>query len=189
MFLVSLISDTIPTAPSEINLDVNAVLTSCIQAKYVNKVIDQVGLVVGIYDILRITDSIILPADGRVHYKVNFRLIIFKPFLGEILDGTLIEANSSGMKVSLQFFQDIKLHPDAIRNPRGFDKEEERWWWEYEDHRLYYELNQKIRFQVVEVLFPHNNSFAAGKQKSYEPPMIINASVEKDGLGMRSWWE
>lgn len=42
-----------------------------------------------------------------MHVKAEFRLVVFRPFRSEILEGTIESATSTGMTVSLGFFEDI----------------------------------------------------------------------------------
>lgn len=48
-----------------------------------------VGLVVTLYDILSITGGHIYPSDASPYFDVVFRLVIFRPFLGEVLVGKI----------------------------------------------------------------------------------------------------
>jgi DNA-directed RNA polymerase subunit E'/Rpb7 len=44
---------------------------------------------------------------SHVHYTVSFPVFIFRPYIGEILIGTVIDANETGMIVSLGFLASI----------------------------------------------------------------------------------
>ena len=51
------------------------------------------GLVVTIYDVLSIDGGFIYPSDGAAHYTVTFRLVVFRPFINEILTGRLTKSD------------------------------------------------------------------------------------------------
>ncbi len=53
------------------------------------QVLHDLGLVITIYDILSIEGGFIYPSDGAAHYTVKFRLVVFKPFINEVLTGRL----------------------------------------------------------------------------------------------------
>ena len=57
------------------------------------QVLHDLGLVVTIYDILSITGGFIYPSDGAAHYIVAFRLVLFRPFVGQILTGRLAKSD------------------------------------------------------------------------------------------------
>jgi DNA-directed RNA polymerase III subunit RPC8 len=44
-----------------------------------------VGLVISLFDIVEIGDSHIFPGDGSSHTRVVFRLLVFRPFIEEVL--------------------------------------------------------------------------------------------------------
>lgn len=53
------------------------------------QVLHDLGLVITIYDILSIEGGFIYPSDGAAHYTVKFRLVVFRPFINEVLSGRL----------------------------------------------------------------------------------------------------
>jgi len=57
------------------------------------QVLHDLGLVVTIYDVLSIDGGFIYPSDGAAHYTVTFRLVVFRPFINEILTGRLIKSD------------------------------------------------------------------------------------------------
>ncbi len=64
-----------------------------IESRYIDKVIFNLGLVVSLYDIESITGGHIYPNDGAAYFKVVFRVVVFRPFTGEVLLGTLASCN------------------------------------------------------------------------------------------------
>ena len=48
-----------------------------------------VGLVISLFDISEIGDSHIFPGDGSSHTRVVFRLLVFRPFIEEVLVSTV----------------------------------------------------------------------------------------------------
>ena len=49
-----------------------------------------VGLCIALYDVIRVGSSLIHPADGGAHFEVVFRVVVFKPFIGEVITGTVL---------------------------------------------------------------------------------------------------
>eukprot|EP00955_Chlamydomonas_euryale_P067610 359882-Chlamydomonas_euryale.AAC.2 len=53
------------------------------------------------------------PSNTSPHRQVRFRLVVFRPFVGEVLVGQLKSCSREGLRVSLGFFDDI-LVPDYM---------------------------------------------------------------------------
>ena len=58
---------------------------------FIDRVIYNVGLVVTLYDVLKIGEGVSYPSQGATHYKVTFRVVVFKPFPGELVIGNVKE--------------------------------------------------------------------------------------------------
>ena len=121
MFIISEIEDKIRVDPGDLGRPVLDAVISVIEHLYIDKachrmslalinnwcpkgvrtlagtdclqVLHDLGLVVTIYDVLSITGGFIYPSDGAAHYTVAFRLVVFKPFVGQILTGRLAKSD------------------------------------------------------------------------------------------------
>jgi DNA-directed RNA polymerase III subunit RPC8 len=58
-----------------------------------DKVVPKIGLVICVYDILDIQGGFVYPSDGAAIYDVKFRLVVFLPFIGEVLVGRLASSS------------------------------------------------------------------------------------------------
>jgi DNA-directed RNA polymerase subunit E'/Rpb7 len=123
---------------------------------------------------------------SHVHYTVSFPVVIFRPYIGEILIGTIIDANETGMIVSLGFLASIfvpafyMLQPSMyvpssstdgvwVWTPTYDDEEEEE-----EDNEkmtkssepLQYEMNvgSEIRVRVKAIRYTQITATAKGRQ-------------------------
>ena len=89
MFIVSSLEDDIRVAPQDLTKAPLDAVTSVIEQRFVDKVIPNLGLVVTIYDVTSIEGGYIYPNDGAAFFKVKFRLVVFRPFVGEVIVGKL----------------------------------------------------------------------------------------------------
>jgi len=166
-----------------------------------------VGLCIGLHDIQRLGDALVYPGDGSAHVKVTFRVVVFRPFVGEVIEGKILSSTPQGIKVTIGFFEDILIAPDMLPIPSFF---EEVWIWKYQDkHLMQMETGHAIRFRVESVQFNNADpppTVISDKEKkgkidvndqikekeeaalSQRPPMVVNASVHESGFGMVSWW-
>lgn len=101
MFVVVKISDVIKISPALFGLPHSKVLTEEIDRKYSNRVIEDVGLCISLYDFESIGDAVIHPSDGSSYTAVVFRMIAFRPFIGEVIVGKLIRGTSEYVRGKL----------------------------------------------------------------------------------------
>ena len=79
--------DVVHVKPWYFENDLYTVIEDELNKKFANKVINQLGLCIALFDIKKIVDSLILPGDGSSHTKVFFRYVIFRPLIDEIIVG------------------------------------------------------------------------------------------------------
>lgn len=58
-----------------------------LEKTYIDKVIEGLGLVVTLYDILEVDGGFVYHSDGGAHYRVKFRVVVFRPFEEEMAVG------------------------------------------------------------------------------------------------------
>lgn len=109
MFVLSRVSDIVKLAPSTFSIPTETALTSTINAKFSNRVVQDVGLCICLFDILHSSDGVVKAGDGCAYVTVEFRLVVFRPFIGEVLTGTIANCSPEGIKVTLGFFDDILI--------------------------------------------------------------------------------
>ncbi|CAM9208006.1 unnamed protein product [Ectocarpus sp. 12 AP-2014] len=148
MFVLATIKDTVKVAPSKFSGDALDVLTAQIEAKFADRVIANVGLCICLHSYESIGDPYVYPSDGAAHYKasgprallfpkrppdslVRFRMLVFRPFVGEILIGKVSSCTKQGIKVSLDFFENASIPKDLLQSPSVFARGE--WLWSYPD--------------------------------------------------------
>lgn len=58
--------------------------------RHTNRILPKLGLVICVYDLLSLEDGFVFPGEGAYHAKVEYRLLVFRPFIGEVLTGRLV---------------------------------------------------------------------------------------------------
>ncbi|KAI3991023.1 hypothetical protein MKX01_026207 [Papaver californicum] len=205
MFFLSLIEHTLRLPPHLLSLPLPEAIRGELEKLFVDKVIAQLGLCVSIYDIKYIDGGLIFAGDGASTYTVDFRLIMFHPFEGEILSGKVDASDANGLRLSVVFFKDIFVPAHLLPNPSKFS-EDGRWTWMYGDVELTIEQDDEIRFRVHKISYPPIPFFWIGpifwnnlllQQFLYSSLFLSNfvlfnggfqASIDFDGLGPISWW-
>jgi len=203
MFVLTTVADTIRIPPQ---MFVHTTLTgvhSEIEAKYPNRVIMDVGLVICRYgDALEVGDGVLVAGDGAAHHEVVFRLIIFRPFVEEVLVGTVKESTEEGIHVSLGFFENIFIPGARMQRPSHFDNESGLWVWtpsfgdgdnddaagDGEEEHFELEIGAKIRFKVKAINFTRVTNTVKGVQATTTTTAHSTnpASVERTLSGTNS---
>ncbi|KAK4052259.1 TOR complex subunit lst8 [Microbotryomycetes sp. JL221] len=104
-----------------------------IETRYANKVIPGVGLCISLLDILDSTEGAVLYGDGCLYYKCEFRLIMFRPYVGEAIIGKARSQSEEGIKVSVGFFDDILVPASLLPEWSAFDPARRLFFWIPED--------------------------------------------------------
>ncbi|XP_077979998.1 DNA-directed RNA polymerase III subunit RPC8-like [Glandiceps talaboti] len=201
MFVLAEMTDTVRIKPWQFNIKLNDAIGEELNKKLANKVVHNVGLCIALHDITKLEDSYLFPGDGASHTKVHFRYVVFRPFMDEIFIGKIRSCSREGVHVSLGFFDDILITPDALQQPSKFDEAEQVWVWEYETeegtHDLFMDVNEEIRFKVVDETFVDTTpvgpkTIGEGSevtdQDAKRSPYSLTGSISEPGLGLLSWW-
>ncbi|XP_060573269.1 DNA-directed RNA polymerase III subunit RPC8-like [Ruditapes philippinarum] len=201
MFVLVEMKDTVRIQPWLFKLDPNEAIINELNKKFANKVVHNVGLCIALWDIQKMEESFIFPGDGAHHTIVQFRYVVFRPFVDEILLGKIKSCSKEGVCVSMGFFDDILIPADSMQDPTRFDENEQLWAWEYQmedgKHDLFMDIGEEIRFRVVDNTFvdttpvgPENVSKDSDvtEHEVKKSPYTITASTSEPGLGLLSWW-
>jgi len=208
MFILTTFSDLDVINPQDFSKPTAEAIEDEINAKYANKVVFQIGLCICLYDVLEVSEGLIGHGNGSANVHVKFRLVVFRPFKGEILTGRISSSTPAGIKVRLDFFEDILIPGHLLFDDCVFDIKENVWIWHNEGVPLYMDKGEVIRFKVENEKFtdqtPVNPTASIEKVESAgadaaavasiavevhkDPPYQINASCRDAGLGLVSWW-
>lgn len=233
MFQLVIVEDKLKIVPEQFGRDPTKVLLELIgtslslssllsssflltELKFLNKILLDGGLCISFFDFVSADDPYVYPAEGAAHQLVNFRLVVFRPFINEVLVGRIVTSSKEGLKVSLEFFDDILIPHTFLQAPCEFIEKTNTWNWLFSDddentvvQSLPYEINEIIRFRVraVNINAPtsaakvNNNTdtnAGAARNRSLSigngedmilPAMQVIGSVQGDGFGMCSWWQ
>lgn len=85
MFVLSRLEEHVRILPSDLGRPRGAAISAAIDDAFLDKIVPSLGLCVTLYDILSVTSGVMYPNDGGVWFKVLFRSVIFRPFVGEVM--------------------------------------------------------------------------------------------------------
>ncbi|KAK3362982.1 RNA polymerase Rpb7 [Lasiosphaeria hispida] len=107
MFILTKIADLVQIAPGDFGKLSHIAIEDNINAKYANKVVQKIGLFICLWDILWTSEGLIGHGDGLVNVNVEFRMVVFRPFKGEILAARIASQTRDGINLATDFFHDI----------------------------------------------------------------------------------
>jgi len=192
MFILTTLRDNVRISPIDFKKRKSDAIADELNKKYSNKVIYNVGLCIRLFDISHVAEPFVLPNDGSTYNRVTFRLVVFRPFIGEVLVGKIRSSSNHGVYVSLGFFDDILIPPGMFQEGSVFDKDEQIWYWKLEDNKLYMDIEEEIRFRVAKETFvdtmPALKESNPQSNTHRQSPYSITATINQDGLGLMSWW-
>ncbi|PKA49941.1 hypothetical protein AXF42_Ash019257 [Apostasia shenzhenica] len=187
MFCLSKIEQTLSLSPQLLDLPLVNAIKGEVEKMFLDKVIPNLGLCISIYDIHAINGGFIIPGEGSPTYEVIFRLIMFRPFVGEILSGNILESTNDGLRLSLGFFHDIYVPVSQLPQPCK-RRDDGIWLWDYNSYEFTMDLNEEVLFEVLSINYPPVPVKQDANSKQFAP-MVVVGRMQGDGLGVISWWE
>ncbi|KAK2758609.1 DNA-directed RNA polymerase III subunit rpc25 [Arachnomyces sp. PD_36] len=187
------ISDLVQISPEDFSKYSAVAIEDNLNEKYANKVIQKVGLCIAFYDLLESSDGLIGHGTGLVNVNVKFRMIVFRPFKGEIIIGKITSGTEHGIKIGVEFYNDILVPGDLLFEGARFDYTDQLWTWQNDQGMSYFfDIGETVRFRVETENWhdqipnaPDQADFAVSERK---PPYSIIGSMQMAGLGPILWW-
>jgi len=81
--------------------DTNTAVLKQLNAQFESFISKDFGIAIGISDIIKIGDGIVIPGDGAAYYDTTFNLLVFKPELNEMILGEISEITDFGAFINI----------------------------------------------------------------------------------------
>ncbi|KAK5174089.1 DNA-directed RNA polymerase III complex subunit Rpc25 [Saxophila tyrrhenica] len=204
MYLLVALADLVEIPPQDLEKPPARAIEDLINAKFADKVIFEVGLCVGFHSIIKCSEGKIASGSGHVAVNVDFRLIVYRPFKGEIVHGTITHSNPrAGVYLSQDFFEDIVVPPETLFDGTAWgvdDQGVEAFIWNTNDNEYFFDRAESCLFRVEEEQWvdmspqtksPGGQFIAEDAQTEGEKkktPYLVRGSMMLSGLGPTLWW-
>ncbi|CAK5267407.1 unnamed protein product [Mycena citricolor] len=209
MFNLAILKDTVSVHPLDFGGPAEQAIITELNKKYANRVLHDVGLCMCVFDLTEAGEGKVRYGDGYLWYKVVFRMVIFRPFQSEVLLAKVMSSDQNGIRLSLDFFDDIYVPVHYLPTPNAFDPNERAHFWlpnselgegELLDsplvERMWMDKGEIMRIRVESDEFydeePGPAKMAEGvqvvKEAQTRAPFTITASIGEQGLGPITWW-
>jgi DNA-directed RNA polymerase III subunit RPC8 len=192
--------------PSEFHKPSIRSIEDFINTKYADKVIHKVGLCVGFHSLISASEGLIGHGTGIVNVNVDFKLIVFRPFKGEIMRATITQSTPQGIFLSVDFFDDLVVPPETLFENTVWEKDENgtmAFVWKADDgeggeNPFFFDNAESCMLRIEEEQW-HDISPDALRSQSYAsqeeeelarrmPPYLVRGSMMHSGLGPTLWW-
>ncbi|MBL7147941.1 MAG: DNA-directed RNA polymerase [Nanoarchaeota archaeon] len=81
--------------------DTDKALLKQLNTQFESFISKDLGIAIGVLDIIKIGDGIIIPGDGAAYYDTTFKLLTFKPELNEMVLGEISEITDFGAFINI----------------------------------------------------------------------------------------
>jgi len=87
--------------PTSFKQNAKKAILSQLREQFSNFISKDLGIVIGVSDVLAVGDGILIPGDGAAYYEVGFKLVTFKPENQEVIHGNITEMAEFGAFINL----------------------------------------------------------------------------------------
>ena len=101
MFYLTEIEDHIRVEPKLFGLATAEAVEKQLREIYEDYYDKEIGRVILVVEILEVGEGVIIPGDGAVYYKSNFKLLAWKPEIHELVYGTISEITNFGAFIEM----------------------------------------------------------------------------------------
>jgi len=101
MFSIVKIQDYIRVEPKLFGLETKKAVEKQLQETYSDHIDKEIGAVIGVIEVSSVGEGIIIPGDGAAYYLSDFKLLVWKPELQELVFGTISEITNFGAFIDL----------------------------------------------------------------------------------------
>lgn len=122
MFYLAEVEDFIRVEPKLFGLPTREAVEQQLKETYSEHFDKELGIVVSVSSVGEIEDGIIIPGDGAAYYKSNFKLVIWKPEMQELVYGTIEEITNFGAFINLGVAQGMIHISQAMDDYVSFSK-------------------------------------------------------------------
>jgi len=98
MFYETKIKDHIRVAPDLFKEEnVKDIILKSLNEKYEGYISQKLGIVIAVSEVLDVGEGIIIPGDGAAYYDTEFKVLVFKPELQEVILGNISDITDFGV--------------------------------------------------------------------------------------------
>lgn len=203
MFTLVTIEDTVLVPSRLFGKPRLAALEHIVNKRFSDRVIPSVGLCIALWDWVSVGEDRLVIQTGESITECTFRLVVFRPFAGEVMWSKINASHESGIFLELGFFDAVQVPKDRFPQPTRWDEKEKVWIWTFsqegqdEPIPLYMDVSTECVFRVSECKFedrwavkPSERDADGGRGAMWITGALYDDALEDNqGLGNPEWWD
>src|SRR3989338_6539495 len=96
MFKILTIKDEVRVPPTKFDMELNDAVKESLQETVEGKMNPDIGVFLAVTDIMSVGEGKIIPEDGAIFYPSEYKILVFKPELNDIVLGEVVDITEFG---------------------------------------------------------------------------------------------
>ncbi len=174
MFKILTIKDNVRVLPTKFELELDDAVKQSLQETLEGKINPDIGVFLAVTDIISVGEGSILPEDGAIYYPAEFKVLIYRPELNEVVIGEIVDITEFGVFTRIGPLDGLIHVSQIIDDKLSYDAKNAT----YTGRKTGFKLKEGdlVRARVVGV------SLGKGRSK-------ISLTMRQPGLGSLDWIE
>ncbi len=115
MYAIISMKDTVRVPPKEFGGKLNDAILKILKDEYEGIVDESIGVIVAVMEVENVGEGKVIPGDGAAYYSTQYKAIVYKPEMKEIVEGTITEITEFGAFVRTGPIEGL-IHVSQIMN-------------------------------------------------------------------------
>ncbi|KAK5087945.1 DNA-directed RNA polymerase III complex subunit Rpc25 [Lithohypha guttulata] len=197
MFILTKFQDLVSIPPHQFYKEDRQSIEDKINEKYANKVVQKIGLCICMWDLLSTSEGLIGFGTGNMNINVEFRMVVFRPFKGEVISARIKANTPKGIFLSTDFFENIFVPETMLFEGCYYNENEKVWVWLSGETEIFFDDGTIVHARVETEKWQDAMQIDESKVKAVNGaqetlpnkiPYSIEASMAEMGLGGVDWW-
>lgn len=100
MYKILAVEDTVRVPPKRFDEDLKEVIVSEFENTVAGRIDKNIGIILVVTDVDRISEGKIIMGDGAIYYNAIFDILAYQPMINEVVEGTVTEITEFGAFVN-----------------------------------------------------------------------------------------
>lgn len=96
MYQICTVHDTVRVPANKFSEDINKSILKIVQEQYEGLVDEDLGVIVSVIGASKTSDGKVIPGDGAAYYDADLELLMYKPIVQEVVEGSISEITEFG---------------------------------------------------------------------------------------------
>jgi len=96
MLKILTVKDEARVAPTKFDMELNQAVKESLQEQFEGKMNPDIGVFLVVTEVLSVGEGKIIPEDGAIYYPAEFKIMVFKPEINEVMLGEVVDITEFG---------------------------------------------------------------------------------------------